>query len=189
MNIFAIYDDPHIAARHLVDSHVSKMVLESAQMLANCFSLEQLASTDCPRTKEGSPRKYSYYKHPCSIWTRASRDNMRWLIDHAKTMDDERIQRALIKQQRHKDLKEKGLLYSKKIFEEDPSPHFSLSFILWAEANIANSIIPEGARTKFAQAMPDEFKCEDSIEAYRKFYITGKKHLHFWTRNKPDWIT
>jgi hypothetical protein len=188
MNVFCIYPEPDTAARHLVDSHVCKMVLESAQMLANCFSLEQLASAECPRTQKNTVRKYSYVKHPCSIWVRQSRGNMRWLIKHAETMDDERIQRALIKKQHHIDLEVLGLEFNKLIADSNPVPHFSMGFITWVHNNIDNSIVPEGELTKFAQAMPDEFKCEDSIEAYRNFYAKGKSHLHVWTRNKPDWI-
>jgi len=30
------------------------------------------------------------------------------------------------------------------------------------------------------QAMPDEYKREDSIEAYREYYAVGKAHLHHW---------
>jgi hypothetical protein len=113
---------------------------------------------------------------------------MRWLIKHAETMDDERIQRALIKKQHHIDLEVLGLEFNKLIADSNPVPHFSMGFITWVHNNIDNSIVPEGELTKFAQAMPDEFKCEDSIEAYRNFYAKGKSHLHVWTRNKPDWI-
>lgn len=170
MNIFCIYNDPIESAIHLVDKHVSKMVLESAQMLANCFTKEQLAASNCPRTKNGTVRKHSYFNHPCSIWTRSSRDNMRWLIAHAKAMDKERMARSILK--------------------GDPVaiPHYCIDFINWVEENLGSSIVAEGGLTKFAQAMPDEFKCEDSVSAYRHLYKVGKAHLHTWTKNKPDWI-
>ncbi len=180
MNIFAIDRDPVIAARHAVDSHVSKMVLESAQMLANCFSPEQLASASCPRTLTGTVRKYSYYKHPCSIWVRQNRSNMRWLITHALALEEERVARAWIKHARKTDKVKEGA--SPKL------EHFSLSFIQWVSDNVDNSLVPEGELTEFAQAMPDEFKCEDSVAAYRNLYRHGKAHLHQWTRNCPDWL-
>jgi len=58
MNIFCIDKDPIQSAKWLCDQHVNKMVLESAQMVANCFSHEVLA--EAPKTKKGTPRKYSY---------------------------------------------------------------------------------------------------------------------------------
>lgn len=171
MNIFAIDRDPIVAATHCVDSHVTKMVLESAQMLANCFTAEQLASESCPRTQTNSVRKYSYYNHPCSKWVRVSRSNMNWLIEHALALDSERITRAKLKDP-----------------VADVKPHFSVGFILWVKSNVTFSLVPEGPLTEFAQAMPDEFKCEDSVQAYRNLYRSGKSHLHKWTRNKPSWI-
>ena len=58
MNIFWLDNDPQIAAQMLADIHVGsknrggKMIVESAQMLGNCYSLEQLL--DAPYTKKVS---------------------------------------------------------------------------------------------------------------------------------------
>jgi hypothetical protein len=164
------------------------MVLESAQMLANCFPPELLADKDCPRTKAGTVRKHSYYNHPCSKWVRSSRENMKWLITHALAMDLERIQRSTLKAQEHRKLKEEGKPYEKAIAKLIPVSHHCIPFINWVLVNLHLSTVPEGPLTAFAQAMPDEFKCEDAVQAYRNLYITGKKHLHKWTQNKPDWI-
>lgn len=188
MNIFAIDRDPTIAAKHMVDSHVVKMVLESAQMLANCFSNEMLASPACPRTAKGEVRKHSYYNHPCSIWTRSSRQNMRWLCEHAIAADLERLSRAHLKRIAQIRLMLLGLPYDKDVVERVPSTHFCLPFIYWALSNINLSVAPDVPLTEFAQAMPEQFKCEDSVEAYRNLYRVGKAHLHSWTRNKPDWL-
>lgn len=39
------------------------------------------------------------------------------------------------------------------------------------------------------QAMPDEYKADDCITAYRNYYKNGKSHLHTWTkREKPKWL-
>lgn len=188
MNIFCIDRCPVVAARHLVDTHCVKMVLESAQMLANCFTHEQLASAGCPRTQAGTVRKYSHYNHPCSKWVRVSRENMRWLYSHAVAMDMERITRTMMRVNEHQTLREEGKEYNEDIVDISPVPHFCMPFIHWVLANINESIVPEGPLTEFAQAMPDEYKCEDSVHAYRNFYKTGKAHLHVWTRNKPTWI-
>jgi hypothetical protein len=62
MNIFATDSNPIIAARNLCDKHINKMIVESAQMLANGFSLERLAQDDVPRNQKGQPRTHGYPK-------------------------------------------------------------------------------------------------------------------------------
>jgi hypothetical protein len=43
--------------------------------------------------------------------------------------------------------------------------------------------------TPFVQAMPNQYKNENPITAYRDFYCSEKKNLLFWTkRMKPEWI-
>jgi len=50
--------------------------------------------------------------------------------------------------------------------------------------------IPVGQMTRMFQAMPDEFKCCDSIIAYRNYYRIAKQHLHTWTKRAvPQFIT
>jgi len=40
----------------------------------------------------------------------------------------------------------------------------------------------------FAQVMPDEYRREDAVEAYRAFYRGAKARLARWTRRPvPDW--
>jgi hypothetical protein len=164
MNIFCLSECPIQSAKWLVDRHTIKMVLESAQMLANCFTEEQLEVPDCPKTKKGTSRKHSYYNHPCSIWVRQSKENMQWLINHALAIEQERVERY-----------------------QTPE-HFSIPFIHWCQKNILLSPIPSGDMTKFALAMPDEYKTDNSVESYRNYYKHGKSHLHSWKQNKPDWI-
>jgi len=43
--------------------------------------------------------------------------------------------------------------------------------------------------TEPPQCMPDEFKCDDYVEAYRAYYRKDKAHILKWTnREQPDWI-
>ena len=44
--------------------------------------------------------------------------------------------------------------------------------------------------TQPTQAMPDDVKDDDSIVAYRNYYIKYKKHFAVWkNRKQPDWFT
>jgi hypothetical protein len=47
--------------------------------------------------------------------------------------------------------------------------------------------LPEGELTPFAQAMPDEFKHEDAVQAYRAYYHS--KTFAKWEKGTPapDW--
>lgn len=173
MNIFVLSNNPAEAAQWAVDRHCGKMILESAQMFANCFSDEQLADVNCPRTQTGNIRKHSYFNHPCSKWLRESKSNMWWLIFYAGHLNTEFKARNSIRAN--------NMGYMAK-------DHFSMGFIDWCQDNIKISNVPDGPCTPFAQAMPDEYKNPDAVVAYRNYYKFGKPHLHKWTRNKPDWI-
>lgn len=169
MNIFFLDKDPTLAAQFMVDRHVNKMVLESVQMLANCYSLEQLAQSDCPRTQSGNPRKHSYFNHPCSIWVRKSLDNFNWLLNHAEALECERLFR-------------------------DFNPHFCAPFITWCAINKPD--LPTLGFTPPAQAFGkdnESLKCEDPVIAYRSYYTEVKAHQQtlpkVWTnRSVPVWF-
>jgi hypothetical protein len=52
--------------------------------------------------------------------------------------------------------------------------------------------IKRGEITPFALAMPDEYKNEDAVKAYRTFYIEAKSRFATWRhsrqpRQPPDW--
>ena len=71
MNIFVLSKDHQQAARWHVDKHISKMPLESAQLL--CTNLSNM--------KIYSPYKPAHVKHPCTLWVGESRSNFLWLCD------------------------------------------------------------------------------------------------------------
>jgi len=112
------------------------------------------------------PYKKTHWNHPAAIWARASKENWLWLQKLGLTI-----------------CKEYTYRYDK---------------IHKTEAIIASLKCPNLPDKKFTdppQMMPDEYKHEDVITAYRNFYILGKSHLHFhksrhaWKRRKiPSFI-
>jgi len=68
--------------------------------------------------------------------------------------------------------------------------HKTQDVLEWCKLNEPS--IPDNGFTPPPQCMPDQFKGEDTISAYKKFYIEDKvkiKNLS-WNKlnNKPNWI-
>ena len=69
MNIFVLDLDPKKCAEYHVDSHVSKMNIELAQIM--CTVLNEIGYS--------SPYKTTHTKHPCTLWAKQSLSNYLWL--------------------------------------------------------------------------------------------------------------
>ena len=82
MNIFYVDENPIRAARDLCDQHVTKMILESCQLLA---AAHHLTDGDVPEVFPSLTHRY----HPCSRWTRSSIEHYRWLFCHAAALCEE----------------------------------------------------------------------------------------------------
>lgn len=173
MNIFITSPSPKVSARNLCDTHVVSQLKETAQILSNCFTLEQMAQEGCPRTQKGTPRKHSYPHHRCCKWAKQTRSNMEWLLDHG------------IK------------ICSEFIYRKDKS-HFSADFIYWCRDNIKDSIVPEGPLTPFIAAINQEQRCRNEVpnfdnlpvdKQYQEYYCYDKARFAKWTkRPAPNWF-
>lgn len=175
MNIFAVDNDPIKAAQALVDSHVVKMILETAQLLSTAHRVidgkEYIGKSKSGRNAkrwllpdEREQHLYSatHVSHPSAVWCRLSNNNYNWLACHFGALCNEYTYR-----------------YGKV--------HKTAALIPWL-INPPHDIAV-GYKTPVTQAMPDEYKNPSSVEAYRNYYKHGKKHLHKWTnREAPEWI-
>ena len=99
MNIFVIEEDTVDIARSHCDKHVSKMILESAQML--CTAHWNLG--------EEAPYKPVHFKHPCTLWAGESLANWLWLKQLALDLNREFMYR-----------------YSKKVWHKSAEMIYSL---------------------------------------------------------------
>lgn len=155
MNIFILDKNPIQAARYHNDKHAIKMVLEHTQMLSTAVRVH---SKD---TVEGV-YKTAHLNHPCSIWTRKTRNNFLWLCEMTEELFQEYTRR-----------------YGKH--------HKSWETYITCRNN--HHYIPIGDLTAFAQAMPEEYKNEDAVTAYRTYYIKDKKEFSKWKMgNIPEWF-
>lgn len=87
MNIFILDPTPAIAASYHCDQHLSKMILESAQML----------STAAAKLFPGSKGFYkpAYPKHPCTIWCCESLVNCDWLVLLCRELESIRLTKGM----------------------------------------------------------------------------------------------
>lgn len=155
MNIFVLHLDPTIAAQYHCDKHVSKMIVETAQLLSAAHDVSV------------APYKHTHVNHPCSIWTRKSLDNYKWLCKLGISL-----------------INEYNIRYSEGI-----KSHATATTIDWLAQNQPN--IPNIGLTEFAQAMPEQYKSKDAVEAYRRYYLNDKKRFAKWVKGTPPpnwWI-
>lgn len=178
MNIFYIETDPYKAAQSMVDKHVVKMILESAQLLSTAHRLldgtEYVGQSQTGRKAkrwrlpdERDTVLYSatHINHPSAVWCRQTNNNYTWLYCHFVGLLNEYTYR-----------------YGKTHKCAEPEFRQLLQTL--------PDNIPVGPLTPVTPAMLDEYKVGvDSLASYRNYYKVGKTHLHKWTkREAPAWM-
>lgn len=158
MNIFLLHKDPRVAAKYHCDKHVVKMILESAQML---YCAHWVLN---PEFNKEDAYKKVHMNHPCTIWVRESLDNYIWLCQLAIE-----------------------LCIEYKFRYGDHKTHKTQAHVEWLMANPPATIRQIGMTT-FRLAMPNEFKTDDPIVAYRTFYKESKmKERNIVKYTRRDW--
>ncbi len=165
MNIFYLDKDPDRAARSMINKHVSKMIVESGQLLSTAHRV--LDGTEDIKLSKNNRRlkfwrhpnatldellyKSSFINHPSGVWTRASYDNYMWLYNHFIGLGAE----------------------FKRRYKKD---HLTITKLADVLASAPKNI-PHIGFTEPAQAMPDEYRDPDSLTAYHKYYVAEKLKL------------
>jgi hypothetical protein len=109
-----------------------------------------------------TPYKSTHTKHPCTIWAGETMDNFIWLCELGLELCGEYTYR-----------------YDKV--------HKCESII--KECLTYCSKISKNGLTQFPQAMPIDSKKDNSIDAYRNYYIKYKHHIASWKkRDVPYWF-
>lgn len=210
MNIFALSETPYEAARDHCDKHVVKMILEYGQMLSTSHRLLdgkliewQREDPDTGKIKklkhwalpgevcepeyqkmylgtedeDGNPEyvsrwvvkvlnekcyKVAHANHPCSVWARETDANYHWLFQLFDGCLREYTRRY-------------GKVHSAERLKD---------FLKAAPKNVHRHQL-----TAFAQAMPEEYKHENAVEAYHRFYVGSKARFARWTNTAvPKWF-
>lgn len=164
MNIFVLDNNPMKAAAAMDCVRVPKMVVESAQMMASALRRWGATDEQMPIAKtSGKPYRGGYKHHPCTIFAGDTRANFKWLAHHAEALLDEYYHRF-------------GKVHACH------NPIYQMSSM--------SKMIPEGDLTPFAQAMPDEYKDDDAVKAYRAYYHSKADSaggVHYRHTSPPRW--
>ena len=174
MNIFALHENPTLAAQMMADKHIPKMIVESVQMLVQGALSNGAPANEMPLTKtKQEPHRGGYRAHPCTLWASENMGNWVWLFTHAEAL-----------------CKEYTLRYGKTHYGESQLNHLWSAFA-WAD------YIPVGHRTPFARALnqsqgrnldllSDKYT---GVEAYRIFYLREKARFAKWEKGRaePSW--
>jgi hypothetical protein len=187
MNIFFVDQDPRIAARCLVDTHVSKMLLESVQLLSTAHRVadgypETVTNKAGRKTTlyhlKSAKRNWLLYKafypsHPSNMWIRKNSVNYEWLWQHALELSFEFARR----------------------FGRSHASSLLLPHLMTPPENVlTTSRYSEVIMNREDLAMPDKFKKLsagkiDPVASYRAYYNVEKKPLHKWTNAPtPAWV-
>lgn len=177
VNIFYLSTDAKQAAQWMVDKHVVKMVLETAQLLSTAHRMLDGRMVS-GKTKTGRNAKRfvlddgrdqliyqaTHMNHPSAVWTRTSVENYLWLVEHFYALNEEYSHR-----------------YGGKVHK-----CFDLAYSLQSP--------PQNLRdydmTPMPCAMDKQYiVSDDPVTNYRNYYKVGKAALHKWTnRQAPEWI-
>ena len=176
MNIFYLDKDPKICAEMHLDKHCTKMLIEYAQLMSTAHRvLDGIKYTGLSKTGRKVTRyklkdyddiiyKACHIHHPSAVWVRSNAYNYQWLYIMWSHLHEE------FKIRYYKSHKSYMLL---KELLRNPPKNIPLN-------------IPFHQPT---QAMPDDVKHEDSITAYRNYYIKYKKDFATWKTSIPEWYS
>ena len=120
-----------------------------------------LESAQMLSTVVGGPYKPTHKNHPCTKWVAESRQNAEWLWLLADALNIE---------------------YKERYNRTQEHKSWAVMEPLWRD--IKN--LPDAGLTPFAQAMPEEFKNNDAVTAYRNYYRS--KSFAKWAHSEaPSW--
>jgi hypothetical protein len=178
MNIFYTDYDPEVAARNMVDRHVVKMILETAQLLSTAHRVldgemivgkndkgRKTTKWTLPDARDTIIYASTHRNHPSAIWVRESAANYNWLYSHLLALGREYTYR-----------------YGRT--------HLTIDKLESVLKQTPNNIPQSKMMTKMPSCMDKQYIISlDPIINYRNYYNYGKTDLLRWSnRPPPQWI-
>ena len=174
MNIFYLHEDPVECAKMHHDKHCVKMILEYAQLLCTAHhSIDRYLNEDGWITYANEEIKPLLYKethrnHPSALWARESTQHYQYLYD---------LFIALCNEYTHRYGKvHKSYTKLKDVLKNPPV------------------LLKDNGWKQPTQAMPMVYKMNDSVSAYRYYYLRQKvickegKRATWKNRDIPYWL-
>lgn len=172
MNIFALDENPVLAARYHTDRHAVKMIVEYCQILSTTHHL--LDGKPVTKIGVGGKKKVhiindnpilykqTHQNHPSSVWARETYLHYTWLVSLTK---------ALCKEYTHR--------YG-KIHKCEAT-----GMIQWFYDNTPKNINMDMTFRYPTPAMPDDAKVgDDVIASYRNYYNLYKTRMYNWKNSE-----
>lgn len=164
MNIFFLHADPIRASNLLIDAHMVKMPLESAQILCTCAHLSGI-------DPKKIPYKPTHQNHPCVRWTMSSYENVEWVMAHL-----EGLLRGFERRFGHP---HKGVV---SILPELKRLSREVAF----SAHEYRLTPPALVMTEWYKLLfPAEDPFELAVTSYRNYYLNEKLHIKMGKANSP----
>lgn len=109
-----------------------------------------------------APYKHTHVNHPCAKWVRACTGNFRWTMYHGFGL---------------------ALQFEKRYGKR----HKTRNVLEWIHDNPPE--ITDRQLEEFVQAIPQELRLPDPIDAYRQYYMTVKRPILKWEKGvqPPEW--
>jgi len=157
MNIFYLDRNPKFAAKDHCDKHVSKMLLETAQILSTALFLNDISVPNI--------YKPTHIHHPSVKWAAKNLRQFEWLKLLGVRLGKEFVRR----------------------YDKNHKSQQVLNEISWHMCQIPNW--GDDTFTDPPQVMPDKYKQDNTVQAYRDYYMGEKRHIATWYRGlyQPYW--
>jgi len=190
MNIFVLDKSPVICAQYHCDKHIVKMPLEYTQLMWT-YIVDKYGDAVTERAKvfDVVPYKPTHRNHPCNVWLRESTNNFIWLFNLWVATHNEYTVRY-------------GRTHASFRFLNIFESYYRNFVHFWSLNNYDRGTSPTEAEmiidlhtgaftkhtTSFKLAMPDEYKGDDPVESYRRYYRGAKSHIATWKTQTPEWF-
>lgn len=140
------------------EAHIDKHVVK---MILEYAQLMSTAHRVLDEAESDTLYKSTHKNHPCGIWIREDKANYDFVYSLFLELCDEYRRR-----------------YGKTHLTETKLA----DLLLEAPKNI-----PNVGMTEPAQAMPEEYRREDPVDAYRAYYKGAKTEIASWKTQQPEW--
>lgn len=172
MNIFVLSVNPTLAAQAHCNQHLSKMILEGAQMI--CTALEIRGTLPYTAKKLGFYLP-THHKHPCTQWVAEDISHAAWLMNLLCELEKERRYRG------------SKFTHSSLWIAQDAFTYYESINGAGHESDI-NLYHTYPLPSKWAEAItPDEIKLNESLDTVAKYqaYYRWKHEKQFRMKWEP----